>query len=257
MITSRLMGGLGNQMFQIAAAHALARRNGDTAVFDLNSCYTPKQGNVASTYMDNVLSRVGRGVVVPKNRYTEPKFSYSEIPYSEDTILDGHFQSEKYFEDYSEEIIKLFNIDLKDIFKLSYHFEAWGTSSKPTTSIHIRRGDYLQLPNYYKMLGADYYKEAMDLIGDSHFIFISDDIEWVKENFVGDGFIYSPFTSEVLDLTLMTMCDNNIISNSSFSWWGAYLNGNPDKKIIAPNEWFGRDGHNDTDDIIPASWTKI
>jgi len=257
MITSRLMGGLGNQMFQIAAAHALALRNGDTSTFDLSSCFTPNQGNSAPAYEDNVLSRINKSTMIPKNRYIEPKFGYSEIPYSENMIIDGYFQSERYFKDYEKEIINLFKIDLKDIFKISYHFDAWGVTSKPTTSIHIRRGDYLKNQGYYKMLDVDYYKKAMELIGDSNFIFVSDDIEWVKENFVGEDFIYSPFKGEVLDLTLMTMCDNNIISNSSFSWWGAYLNPTVDKKVVAPKEWFGAHGHKDTDDTIPNNWIKI
>jgi hypothetical protein len=97
----------------------------------------------------------------------------------------------------------------------------------------------------------------MNLIGDSTFIFISDDINWVKENFKGDNIIYSPFKSDIDDLTLMVKCDNNIIANSSFSWWGAYLNKNENKKIIAPKEWFGPNGPKDTQDIIPENWLKI
>jgi len=258
MVTSRLMGGLGNQMFQIAAAHALALRNNDTSGFNLESCYTPNQGNTSLKYKDNVLSRVNN-VTPPEsqNRYREPNFSYSEIPYLKDIIIDGYFQSERYFEDFKTEIINLFKIDPKDIFKISYYFDVWSVSTKPLTSIHIRRGDYLHNQGYYKMLDVDYYKKAMELVGDSHFIFISDDIEWVKENFVGEGFNYSPFTDEVLDMTLMTMCNNNIISNSSFSWWGAYLNPTVNKKVIAPKEWFGANGHKDMNDIIPENWTKI
>jgi hypothetical protein len=91
-------------------------------------------------------------------------------------------------------------------------------------------------------------------IGDFTPIFISDDKEWCKENFNG---IVSPFDDEIDDLILMMNCDNNIIANSSFSWWGAYLNQNPNKVVIGPKKWFGPYGPQDQDDIIPPNWIKI
>jgi hypothetical protein len=97
----------------------------------------------------------------------------------------------------------------------------------------------------------------MELIGDSIFVFISDDINWVKEHFKGDNIVYSPFKTDIDDLILMSKCDNNIIANSSFSWWGAYLNKNEDKKVVAPIEWFGVNGPKDIQDIIPKNWIKI
>ena len=82
-------------------------------------------------------------------------------------------------------------------------------------------------------------------------------MSWVKENFIGDNFFYSQYDNEILDLSLMSICDNNIISNSSFSWWGAYLNKNKNKTVIAPNQWFGPNGPKDTQDIIPENWIKL
>lgn len=97
----------------------------------------------------------------------------------------------------------------------------------------------------------------MDTVKDSLFVFVSDDMNWVKDNFKGDNLIYSPFKDEVMDFTLMTLCDNNIIANSSFSWWGAYMNKNKDKIVIGPKIWFGPNGPQTTQEIIPENWIKV
>ena len=99
--------------------------------------------------------------------------------------------------------------------------------------------------------------KAINEIGESNFVFVSDDMEWVKENFKGENIWYSNFTDEINDFLLMVYSDNIVISNSSFSWWGAYLNKNPNKTIIAPKNWFGPKGPKDIEDIIPKDWIKI
>jgi hypothetical protein len=254
MISCRLEGGIGNQLFQIAAAHALALRNNDISGFDLNKCHTPSQGKPSNRYKENILKYVNNvSEYNLKYLYNEPKFSYQEIPYVNDLILQGCYQSEYYFIDYKDEIIRLFGTELNNKFITEY----LKRYSSPITSVHVRRGDYMNNPDFHKPCPIEYYKQAMTIIGDSTFIFISDDINWVKENFKGDNIIYSPFTSDVDDLNLMVKCDNNIIANSSFSWWGAYLNENENKKIISPKEWFGPNGPKDTQDIIPKNWLKI
>jgi hypothetical protein len=96
----------------------------------------------------------------------------------------------------------------------------------------------------------------MDEFKNSSFIFISDDMEWVKNNFKGDNIFYSPLKDAILDLTLMTVCNNIIIANSTFSWWGAYLN-KKNKKVISPKIWFGHRGPKDYFDIVPNNWIKI
>lgn len=255
MVSCKLQGGLGNQIFQIAAAYALALKNNDISGFDFNGCYTPLQGYSANKYVNNILSKVNssNGHVF-RYVYNEPKHSYEELPYTKDLLLQGYFQSEKYFNGYKKEIIELFKTDTnKDkIDKLLSQY-----NNKPVTSIHVRRGDYINLPDFHPVCSMEYYKKAMAEIGDSTFVLISDDIEWVKENFKGDNIVYSSFNDEIDELTLMVSCDNNIIANSSFSWWGAYFNPNENKKIIAPNNWFGPKGPQDTNDIIPSNWIKI
>lgn len=257
MISCKLQGGLGNQMFQIATAHALALRNDDKSCFTLDSCHTPNQGFTASKYKDNVLSKVlNVPNFVPSKTYLENGFSYSEIPYGENLMLYGYFQSWKYFKDCKDIIVKLFQMDTTNakpyIDKVK---KDW--AGRTITSLHIRRGDYLSKQAYHKPCTIKYYLDAMETITNSTIIVISDDKEWASENIKGHSVIYSPFTDEVDDLALMSECDNNIIANSSFSWWGAYLNKNPYKKVIAPKEWFGPDGPKDTQDLYPENWYKI
>lgn len=254
MVSCKLQGGLGNQLFQIAATHALALRNNDVSGFNLNDCHTPLQGSPSNKYKNNILKDVNHiNSYNFRNIYFEPTFSYQEIPYSKDLILQGYFQSEKYFSDYKDEILKLFTSNLNKNSIKSFI----GETEKQITSVHIRRGDYLKNEKFHKICSIDYYHSSIDLIGDGIFIFFSDDINWVKKNFKGENFLFSPFTEEIDDLILMSECNNNIIANSSFSWWGAYLNQNKNKKVIAPKEWFGINGPKDTQDIIPKNWIKF
>jgi hypothetical protein len=256
MVSSKLMGGLGNQMFQISAAHALALRNNDTSSFNLNSCFTPLQGKPSINYVDNIFKKINHDSTLKiKHTYKEIMHNFTPIKYFDGLLLDGYFQSEKYFLDYQSEIIDLFTIsDLdKGIINELLSLNKYNS----TTSIHVRRGDYLKYSDTHPVCDLDYYNKAMGMFENTTFIFISDDIKWVKENFKSDNIIYSPFNDEIMDLTLMTMCDNNIIANSTFSWWGAYLNKNKNKTVIAPNNWFTpKTGKNETD-IIPVNWIKI
>ncbi len=254
MISSRLKGGLGNQMFQISAAYALSLRNNDVTGFDFNQCQTGLQGNPSTHYSNTIFSKINN-IVNPQfdTVYRENGFSYLEIPYSKNLQLDGYFQSEKYFLDFKDEIIDLFYINDKHKQLILETLP----KNDSLTSVHIRRGDYLQFPEVYPSFNLDYYKKAMSLIQNTTFVFISDDINWVQENFNGDNIIYSPFKDEIFDLTLMTLCNNNIIANSTFSWWGAYLNKNKNKKVIGPIKWFSDNSGINQSDIIPTDWIRI
>jgi len=247
MITCFLQGGLGNQIFQILAAINLSIENNDEVCFNFNQCYTPLQGKRAINYKETIFRNLCHSDDIKiSNVYHEPGFSYNNIPYTPNLQIHGYFQSEKY--------IKTIKNNLKD-----YIYLDEDSVKKPIenlTSVHVRRGDYVGLQQVHKLCDIEYYKEAMEIIG-GNFIFFSDDMEWVKENFEGKNILYSQYNDELLDLTLMTLCDNNIIANSSFSWWGAFLNKNKNKKIIAPKKWFGINGPQDTQDIIPENWIKL
>jgi hypothetical protein len=258
MISCNLQGGLGNQMFQIAATYALAKRNNDTCGFDFERCYTPLQGYKSTKYEKTLFKKINniKGFN-PYIIYNEPKFNYLEIPYHKDLLLNGYFQSELYFKDYQDEIINLFSFDEKIIEELKKYISSINIDNLPTTIIHIRRGDYLLNTNYHPLCSKEYFQKAIDILGDCCYIFISDDIKWVKENFSNKNFFYYDSKDEIYDLTLMTIVDNIIISNSSFSWWGAWLNKTPTKKIIAPIIWFGANGPKESNDIIPKNWMSL
>lgn len=249
MVSSNLQGGLGNQMFQISAAVSLALQNNDEFSFDLQKCHTPNQGKPSNFYSNNILKNVPNISNYQFTRmYWEPKFSHDEIHYQENLILNGYFQSEKYFWKNQTEIKNLFFTEQRRT-----------STSDVITSVHIRRGDYQKFSKFHNLLNIEYYKKAIDYVGEGKFMFFSDDILWVKENFVSDNFLYSETNDEVEDFYYMSSCDNNIIANSSFSWWAAYLNKNPNKIIISPTHenWFGPDGPKDTQDLIPQTWIQI
>lgn len=255
MISSKLMGGLGNQMFQISCAVSLAKSNNETYGFDFENCYTPNQGYKSSKYLDSIFKNLPNVKNFNfKNIYHEPKFSFSKIPYQKNLLLSGYFQSEKYFSENKDFIKSLFVFDnmyfekIKNLFTLDF---------ENTTCIHIRRGDYLKFKDFHLTCDSNYYNKAMSLIDSKNYIFISDDIDWVKKNFGNSNFTYSETNDEILDFCLMLLSKNIIISNSSYGWWGAYLNNNKNKTIISPKLWFGPKGPKDFDDVIPNDWIKI
>lgn len=257
MITSYLQGGLGNQMFQIAAAYSLSLKLNVDCMFDFNTSFVSTQGHGANKYKNNIFKNVNNGEVNFKNFkvYHEPDFKYNEIPLVDNLALLGNFQSEKYLPENKNVLLKLFNFE-DEINNEVKKFISENTNGSSITAIHVRRGDYLLKPNFHPVCTMDYYKKAMEIIGDDKYLLISDDIDWCKENFVGEKFIFSPFTNEIYDLYLFMNCDNHIISNSSFSWWGAYLS-EKDNKVIAPKIWFGFNGPQDTQDIYVNNWIKI
>ena len=249
MISCILQGGLGNQMFQISAAVALAIENNTNYSFDFDNCYTPNQGNPSSRYVENIFKNIPRHYNVVSNQvHHETKFCYNKIPFRENLILSGYFQSKKYFENYEDQIKNLFSFE-----------DVTTPTSDLLTSVHVRRGDYKEKSDYHRLLEINYYLSAIEYIGRGKFIFFSDDMDWVKRNFESENFIFSNFDNELEDIYLMSKCKNNIIANSSFSWWGAFMNKNDDKIVIAPkhNHWFGVRGPKDTQDLIPESWIQM
>jgi len=134
---------------------------------------------------------------------------------------------------------------------------------KDPIGLHIRRGDYVQQSQDHPPCSLDYYKEALTHFDDDRQVIIfTDDIEWCKNQqmFKGDRFLISETEDNVYDLCLLTLCEDYIIANSSFSWWGAWLSQNPNAKVIAPKRWFGTTGYtakNNTEDLVPDRWIRI
>ena len=247
-------GGLGNQMFQIASCYSLALSNNDEAkfVFDPNEPQPNHQGKLPIRYKHNIYKNINGVELVEgiENVYKEPKYwEYDEIPYQPNTMLYGYFSSELYFKKHSELVKRLFYIDSSD--NRFDHIDV-----KQSVCVHVRRGDFKLYPNILELMDVNYYNKAMDYIGrDNNFIFISDEMSWVKENFVGNNIYYCECNDDVGDFTLMTMCKHNIISNSTFSWWGAYLNKNINSMVIRPSKWWPN--NISCDFIFPDEWIKI
>lgn len=223
---------LGNNLFQFAAALSLSS--------EITIC-VPLINEYQATLIFSetffkgfpILNYIPDGI----QTYEEPYYHYNQIPYikGSDLILKGYFQSYKYFD--REKILNQFYIDKSTLsfIQLTYP-EIFNESF---TSIHVRRGDYLKMLYKHPFSGLKYYKKAIDIIGrDENYIVVSDDIIWCKSNLKLKRVIFVENTSPIIDIYIQTYCKNNIISNSSFSWWAAYLNKN-EGKVIAPKMWFG------------------
>jgi hypothetical protein len=246
MYSANLKGGLGNLMFQIAATISLADGDLDKVLF-----FRPKKGNIHWNNIDKYEKSIFRKLLFVNDSklilktYNEPHFHHTEINCSEHTLLNGYFQSEKYFKKHDSLIREIFEPSC-DILE------------KEPTALHIRRGDYCNLQHVHPLCSMSYYRDAIKEIGKKeHFLIFSDDIEWCKKYFKKQNFHFSDKNTDVEDLYLISMCKNAIISNSTFSWWGAWLNKNEDKKVIAPKMWFSPNVSHNTKDLIPNDWIII
>jgi hypothetical protein len=262
-----IIGGLGNILFQIACIYAYALKN-NLDPFLSESLYTQTNHPHLNTYKSNFLSKLNfKESSENFNILQESTYRHTDIPaYDHNLIFRGCFHSEKYFLNFKDEILSLFTYE-DNLLNQKYQQIL---NLDNTCSLHVRRGDYLSLPQNYPIQDTSYYKESIKHFNDETiFIVFSNDIEWCKNNLnelSSNKFIFIEGNKDYEDLYLMSKCKNNIITNSTFSWWAAYLNSNSNKKVIAPKIWL-TDNYlneiclNDTDgfleDLIPKSWTTI
>lgn len=263
-VIAKLFGQLGNQLFQIAAATSLALDNDAIAVFpDLESSDFNIPLNKAHVFQ-NLPSY--SPLENPTYIYTEPKFSYDPIPYQPNMVINGYFQSEKYFKNHKKEILELF--EPSDAIKSYLHGKYSNIINHPkTVSIHLRM--YLDTqPCFHHFVGWDYVKNSINQFDkDSLFVVFSDQISLCKKRlsilFPQHNFVFIEGNNHYHDLFLISYCKSNIISNSSFSWWGAYLNKNPKKKVVTPSlkNWHGPNNLHfysntkvDPKDMLPSEW---
>lgn len=292
MIVANLIGGLGNQMFQYAAGRALALSRAENFYVDLRDfkhyklhngyelgrVFKLKEKNINQISLgrkldwqtSRLLGKFFRqrlfSIFRSKSLVVEPQFNYwcrlKDIP--SPLYMRGYWQTEKYFQDYKSLIREEFSFrnELVDMNKnLSLDI-----ISSQSVAIHVRRGDYVSDKKSAKVLAVQdisYYKNAISYIASKvdnprYFIF-SDELEWIKENlkFLPNMTVISHNRGmdSHFDMQLMSLCKHNIIANSSFSWWGAWLNINPLKMVIAPKKWFVS-GINDSD-LIPSEWIRL
>ena len=283
MISSKLCGGLGNQLFQIFTTISYAIENSKPFFF-LNNFQLGNGSNGATiryTYWNTFLSALNpflRNInEIPQLTYiTENNFKYQVLPKNSTsacTLLVGYFQSPKYFNNYKDTIYKLLKINLKKTIvknKTSLDF-----NQTTCISMHFRFGDYKKYPNIYTLLTATYYKNALnnilkdglkelkelkvlyfcenDSINEVNEIIVS-----LKNDFPQITFIRAdPQLEDWEQMLLMSLCQYNIIANSTFSWWGAYLNTNPEKIVCYPGQWFSPEAKKDTSDLFLDDWKKI
>ena len=241
--------GLGNLLFTLATGYSTSKTYG-------KEMYSTRP-NGYNEYQDNILRNIKLTNEIPNSIYVEKAFTYDEIPNVE--AIDGYFQSEKYFVNHRTGILDLFEMPfkIKDYIDKKYKKLLEGN----TCSIHIRRGDYLKNPQYHPIQDLSYYEKAISKISKNNenvkFLVFSDDINWCKEKLKNINLTFIENEKDYIDLYLMSLCKNNIIANSTFSWWSAWLNKNKNKIVIAPSKWFGPAANLDSKDIVPESWEKI
>lgn len=246
MISCKLMGGLGNYMFQIATAYTHAKRMNTTMVVDSRDIMQVHKPH--TEYLSNLFRNVDFGIPSTSHVYNEQTFSYSPIPKLDNIKLIGYFQSEKYFD--RDLVLKLF--DIEDVVTQDIQ----SITESESVSIHVRRGDYKSNQANHPLCSLSYYESAIDLLGnDKEYYVFSDDIEWCKTVF-DKRFNFVSGLYDWEEMYLMSKCKHNIIANSTFSWWGAWLNKN-DNKVIAPKTWFGPLKTLNTSDLLPDNWIRL
>lgn len=252
MIIVQLKGGLGNQLFQYALSRRLAIEYNTEVYIDIRKIplYKTKRRfelfNFPHIKYEIKEFSDNNYTVINENKIT---ITPSHLDKKNNYYFEGYWQSERYFKNISETIKNELMPRLKSIQKLTASI-----SSDNAVSLHVRRTDYLYNKNVFNILDIDYYKQAVDVVGSYEKLFIfSDDIKWCKQNLHFDKMIFVEGNNSVTDLWLMSLCRDNIIANSSFSYWGAWLNDNPDKKVITPDKWF----LNKKAIIAPDNWIKI
>ena len=264
-------GRLGNQLFQLASTIGIARKCGFEVKFPLDNMDVAATEHFKDGKILNITFDVPKAFVFDEALLTnyndiitdyivnEQQFHFDESLFniSDNGDLQGYFQTDKYF--------KHIDSELRQLLTFKPHIQELANNLFPTVngstiSIHVRRGDYVYLQQFHPTCTPEYYLTAAQQFSDvqPYFIIFSDDVSYCKRLF-GDSenIIYINNEDPYIDLCLMSMCDHNIIANSSFSWWGAWLNNNKNKKVIAPKTWFGSAYSHNTVDLYCEDWILI
>lgn len=284
-VAVHIYGGLGNQMFQYACGRALALRNGADFQID-DRDFTAGPGQLFGLHHFNIVRQSGAGADLPPSKkqrlryltwrylrrppvFTREKgaaFDPDILSLKGDIWLHGYWQSERYFEDFGDRIRDELTIVTSPDEKNRQVLKE--IQNGQAVSVHIRRGDYVSNPKahaYHGLCSAEYYRAAAGFIAgklasDPVFYVFSDEPDWAKAH------LDLPFETRILghndsehnyeDLRLMAACRHHIIANSSFSWWGAWLNPSPEKIVVAPTRWVA-DATNENPHITPNAWIRL
>lgn len=293
MIIVRITDGLGNQMFQYALGRKLAYLHSTELKLDTNwyqgkgeyqqkrnyslDCFNIQASIATQKDLDfffqrnllhSVNSKVRKVFNLPAYKLIKNQQGFTvdsnvfQCP--KNTYLKGYWQTEKYFADIRKIILKDFS--LKGEINPFCHNFIEEIKNRNSIAIHIRRGDYVsdsKLNCIHGVCSLEYYQTSIQhiktQINQPHFFIFSDDPQWVKDNLLIEDkttFVSGNNLADYEDLYLMSLCQHNIIANSSFSWWAAWLNQNPDKIVCTPQQWFAVKSRN-TQDLIPENWLKF
>tara|TARA_R110002096_G_scaffold152824_20_gene316258 strand:- start:13082 stop:13957 length:876 start_codon:yes stop_codon:yes gene_type:complete len=291
VIIGNIKGGLGNQMFQYAFAYAVAKNNKTRLQLDISNfdsyglrqyelgkyCINVEITSVSEVNRlkykkESIFTRLFRQLArkekpLATSYYREACFQFDNAAVNKlgAVYFDGYWQSEKYFSSYRADLLEHFSLKVPVHAKSKEYQQKIQT--KQAVSVHIRRGDYVtntRANEVHGLCSLEYYRKAVSFIQEReaqlHFFIFSDDLKWAKENlgFI-DNVTFVELETDALDheeMWLMSQCQHNIIANSSFSWWGAWLNENPNKMVIAPKQWFA-DTSIDTSDLMPDGWVRL
>ena len=295
MLTCNLQGGLGNQLFQIFATIAYSLKTNQSFFFinqhQLTNERDAKNGaTVRYSYWDTFLSGL-KPFIKTQDKLPKLELFFKEQSFQYDPsillnllnnqhqvkMLVGYFQSHKYFDVYKKAIFKLIKMEMKQLAMYTIHNPS--ISFNTTVSMHFRLGDYKKLQDYHPILTSDYYINALNLVlkerqtnktsnnvirtvlyfcEDADFDEVLDKISYYQHVF--PDLIFERADNSLSDweqMILMSLCSDNIIANSTFSWWGAYFNANPTKTVCYPVTWFGPKAGHDTCDMFPDDWISI
>lgn len=283
MISIQIMGGFGNQMFQIFAALAYGIQRNLKVVF-------PFQRNMGHrhTYWDtffkdliifttqNPANKLSDGDIERMQIYQERDFTFSPFPEfgSSDVCLVGYFQSYKYFESQQDIIYRLLKLEEKKSDVIQKYSELFGDLSNESVAIHFRLGDYKQKRYYHPVMNYEYFEKSLDHIVATSvklkrvfYLCESEDNEYVeskielfRDKYPELEYIKVPDNiPDYEQVIVMSLASHNIMSNSTFSWWGAYLNSNPEKIVCYPSVWFGEyyEHTHDHRDMMHNTWVRI
>jgi hypothetical protein len=279
MITCNLMGGLGNQIFQIFSTISYAMKSRNQFKFLNVDRLGEGSTTVRNTFWNSFFNKLKPFLIdnIPQQIHIirEKNFTFNELPINEmldrDTLIFGYFQSYKYFQDDFEMICRIIGLSqLKNqlLNKLKLNDEYL----KNCVSMHFRLGDYKNIQNFHPLATYEYYINSLNFIKSKssesyNILYFCEDVDMddvvttihsIKQNFPDYKFIRGDNKLEDWEQMLfMSSCHHNIIANSSFSWWGAYFNIWSDKIVCYPSIWFGPSANNDTKDLCPPEWNKI
>jgi hypothetical protein len=294
MIIVRLSGGLGNQLFQYSFGMCLAQKHNTKVKFDLQveikrADFTPRKFglrefnidveladnreiNKFKYFNDGLLYNIERKLIEKYpfiNRHLiveHPTLILNNCQLIDNCYYDGYWQTENYFKPIENQLKNELNLNL-NLNKTNNLLEK-AIRETLSVSLHIRRSDYISIKansSIFSECSLTYYKTAIDFfkrkLNNPIFYVFSDDIAWAKQNFKGDSFriVAGNENNPHADMLLMGNCKHNIIANSSFSWWAAWLNKNKNKIIIAPKNWYNNHSYNEVviQNILPNSWIKL